>query len=252
MQSLRRAFDLLELMGRAGGEMGISELAEASGLPHPTIHRLLRTLVDLDYARRRPFRRYALGFRLINLGEQARDVLAVWARPFLVRLVEETGETANISMLEGNQLVYLAQVPSRNQMRMWIEAGLRVLPHSTGAGKALLAQLPVAAARAMAERTGLPTRTPHTITDVDSLMAELEVVRQRGYAVDNEEHELGVRCIAVALAHGPTHIALSVSAPASRLDFNAGPSVAGKIVAVAAALSESLDPVVSWMPKATL
>jgi IclR family acetate operon transcriptional repressor len=233
-------------MAGAGGEMGISELAEASGLPHPTIHRLLRTLVDLDYVRQRPSRRYELGLRLVSLGEKARDILAVWARPSLARLVEETGETANLSLLEGDELVYVAQVPSQNQMRMWIEVGLRVLPHSTGAGKALLAQLRTAEARAIIERTGLPVRTQHTIADLDAFMAELEVVRQRGYAVDDEEHELGVRCIAVALAIGPAYVALSVSGPASRLDTNVEPTVAATMVDVAANLSKTFDGAISW------
>ena len=241
VQSLKRAFDLLELMAAAGGEMGISELAQASGLPHPTIHRLLRTLVDLGYVRQRSSRRYALGVRLVGLGEKARYILTVWARPSLARLVDETGETANLSLLEGDELVYLAQVPSQKQMRMWIEVGLRVLPHSTGAGKALLAQLPGAKAREIVERTGLPTRTPRTITDADALMAELEIVRRRGYAVDDEEHELGVRCIAVAITNAPAPIALSVSGPASRLDANAELVVATKMIAVATDFSRSLD-----------
>ena len=142
VQSLERAFDLLERMADAGGEVGLSELAASSGLPLPTIHRLMRTLVSCGYVRQQPNRRYALGPRLIRLGESAARLLGTWARPYLARLVEETGETANMALLDGDEIVYVAQVPSKHSMRMFTEVGRRVLPHSTGVGKALLAHTP--------------------------------------------------------------------------------------------------------------
>src|SRR5690348_2502342 len=128
--------DLLEALADAGGELGLSELAQASGLPQPTIHRLLRTLVARGYARQLPSRRYSLGPRLMFLGDIASQLLRVWARPDLSRLVEHTGETANMALLEGDEVVYVAQVPSRNSMRMFTEVGRRVQPHCTGVGKA--------------------------------------------------------------------------------------------------------------------
>ncbi|SCF75695.1 IclR family transcriptional regulator, acetate operon repressor, partial [Streptomyces sp. Ncost-T6T-2b] len=142
VQSLERAFDLLERMADAGGEVGLSELSASSGLPLPTIHRLMRTLVVCGYVRQQPNRRYALGPRLIRLGESASRLLGTWARPYLSRLVEETGETANMALLDGDEIVYVAQVPSKHSMRMFTEVGRRVLPHSTGVGKALLARHP--------------------------------------------------------------------------------------------------------------
>lgn len=142
VQSLERAFDLLERMADAGGEVGLSELSASSGLPLPTIHRLMRTLVACGYVRQQPNRRYALGPRLIRLGESASRLLGTWARPYLARLVEETGETANMALLDGDEIVYVAQVPSKHSMRMFTEVGRRVLPHSTGVGKALLAGFP--------------------------------------------------------------------------------------------------------------
>ena len=111
VQSLERAFDLLERMADAGGEVGLSELSASSGLPLPTIHRLMRTLVACGYVRQQPNRRYALGPRLIRLGESSSRLLGTWARPFLARLVEETGETANMALLDGDEIVYVAQVP---------------------------------------------------------------------------------------------------------------------------------------------
>jgi IclR family acetate operon transcriptional repressor len=217
VQSLERAFALLEHMADAGGETGLSELAGRSGLPLPTIHRLMRTLVACGYVRQQPNRRYALGPRLIRLGESAARPLATWARPHLARLVEATGETANMALLDGDDAVYVAQVPSRHSMRMFTEVGRRVLPHSTGVGKALLAGLPDHEVRALLRRTGMPPATERTITTPDAFVEALRTVRERGFAVDDNEQEIGVRCIAVLVPDSPTAAAISVSGPAGRV-----------------------------------
>lgn len=217
VQSLERAFDLLERMADAGGEVGLSELSASSGLPLPTIHRLMRTLVSCGYVRQQANRRYALGPRLIRLGESASRLLGGWARPWLARLVEETGETANMALLDGDEVVYVAQVPSKHSMRMFTEVGRRVLPHSTGVGKALLADLPPEEARALLTRTGMPAATERTITSPDAFLTALEDVRRKGYAMDDNEQELGVRCIAVSVPGSPTAAAISISGPAGRV-----------------------------------
>jgi IclR family acetate operon transcriptional repressor len=217
VQSLERAFALLEHMADAGGETGLSELAASSGLPLPTIHRLMRTLVACGYVRQQANRRYALGPRLIRLGESAARPLATWARPHLARLVEETGETANMALLDGDEVVYVAQVPSRHSMRMFTEVGRRVLPHSTGVGKALLAGLPDREVRGLLGRTGMPAATERTITTPDAFLAALATVREVGFAVDDNEQEIGVRCIAVRVPASPTPAAISVSGPAGRV-----------------------------------
>ncbi|GAB2807447.1 IclR family transcriptional regulator [Streptomyces daliensis] len=217
VQSLERAFDLLERMADAGGEVGLSELSSSSGLPLPTIHRLMRTLVACGYVRQQPNRRYALGPRLIRLGESASRLLGTWARPYLARLVEETGETANMALLDGDEVVYVAQVPSRHSMRMFTEVGRRVLPHSTGVGKVLLAHTPPEEVRALLTRTGMPAATEKTITTPDGFLHALEQVRDAGYAVDDNEQEIGVRCIAVSVPDSPTAAAISISGPAGRV-----------------------------------
>ena len=112
VQSLQRAFELLERLADAGGEASLSELAASSGLPMPTIHRLIRTLVTLGYVRQNTNRRYALGARLIRLGENASLQFGTWARPLLAELVDEVGETANLAVLERDEVVYVAQVAS--------------------------------------------------------------------------------------------------------------------------------------------
>ncbi|MER6419363.1 IclR family transcriptional regulator [Streptomyces sp. NPDC001137] len=240
VQSLERAFDLLERMADAGGEVGLSELSASSGLPLPTIHRLMRTLVACGYVRQQANRRYALGPRLIRLGESAARLLGTWARPYLARLVEETGETANMALLDGDEIVYVAQVPSKHSMRMFTEVGRRVLPHSTGVGKALLANTPDDEVRALLSRTGMPAATDRTITTPEGFLAALEEVRRDGYAVDDNEQEMGVRCLAVSVPNSPTAAAISISGPAGRVTEAATDKIVPVLQQVAVELSEAL------------
>ncbi|WP_367136344.1 IclR family transcriptional regulator [Saccharothrix sp. HUAS TT1] len=238
VQSLRRAFDLLERLADAGGEASLSELAATSGLPLPTIHRLIRTLVALGYVRQNTNRRYALGSRLIRLGEGASRQFGTWARPFLAQLVDQVEETANLAVLDGDEVVYVAQVPSRHSMRMFTEVGRRVLPHGTGVGKAMLAQLPRDEVRALLARTGLPAYTPNTITDPDELLAALDRIAAQGYALDESEQELGVRCIAVPLRGAPTPAAISVSGPDSRLTKDSAARILPQVLDTAGLLAD--------------
>jgi IclR family acetate operon transcriptional repressor len=219
VQSLERAFTVLELVAAHPGAMSISELATASALPPPTLHRLARTLVDLGYLRQEASRRYALGPRLALLANSSSAQLSAAALQHLARLVDEIGETANLAMLDGDLVAYVAQVPGRHSMRMFTEVGRRVHPHCTAVGKALLARATDEAVLALLERTGLPQQTPHTVTDAAVLVAQLEQVRRLGYAIDEGEQEVGVRCVAVAVAvPGSTlQLALSVSGPAPRM-----------------------------------
>ncbi|MEE1753844.1 IclR family transcriptional regulator [Streptomyces sp. SP18CS02] len=240
VQSLERAFDLLERMADAGGEVGLSELSASSGLPLPTIHRLMRTLVACGYVRQQPNRRYALGPRLIRLGESASRLLGTWARPYLARLVEETGETANMALLDGDEIVYVAQVPSKHSMRMFTEVGRRVLPHSTGVGKALLAHAPAEEVRALLARTGMPAATEKTITTPEGFLEALEQVRAAGYAVDDNEQEIGVRCLAVPVPNSPTAAAISISGPAGRVTEAATEKIIPVLQEVAQELSAAL------------
>jgi IclR family acetate operon transcriptional repressor len=196
--------------------------------------------VACGYVRQQANRRYALGPRLIRLGEGASRLLGTWARPFLAELVEATGETANMALLDGDEVVYVAQVPSRHSMRMFTEVGRRVLPHSTGVGKALLAGLPPQEVRALLARTGMPAATEHTITEPGAFLAELERIRALGYAVDDNEQEVGVRCLAVTVPDSPTAAAISISGPAGRVTEAATDKIVPVLHDVARQLSAAL------------
>ncbi|MBE0010415.1 MULTISPECIES: IclR family transcriptional regulator [unclassified Arthrobacter] len=218
VQSVERVFELLELITDAGGEVSLSELSSSTDLPLPTIHRLLRTLVTKGYARQLPNRRYALGPRLIRLGEGANKQLGALARPQLKHLVDSLGETSNMAVLDSDMVIYIAQVPSPHSMRMFTEVGRRAHTHDTGVGKAILAQLSNDAVRSIVARAGMPTPTEKSLKTIDELLAELDLIRERGYSIDEQEQELGVRCFAMAVPNAPTPSAISVSGPVSRVD----------------------------------
>lgn len=204
-------------MADAGGRIGLSELADRVGFPKPTVHRLVRTLVALDYVRQEPNRDYALGPRLVRLVDASSRLLGLWATPHLREVVDELGESANLAMLEGYHVVDISQVAGRHAMRMVSEVGSKAYPHCTAAGKAMLAELPPEQVKAIVQRTGMPRFTSATITDLAALRSELTLIHDQGYATDDEEQELGVRCVAVAVPGMPVRAAVSISAPLTRM-----------------------------------
>ena len=217
VQSVDRALDVLEALARGEKPIGVAELAELTGLPQGTVHRLLQSLQLRGYVRRDASRKYSLGTAAVGLADAAQRALARGARPFLAELVALSGETANLAVLEGDDVVYVAQVSSPHTLRMFAEVGRHVPPHSTAVGKVLLAALPRERALGIVRRTGLPARTPATITDLDAFAAELDLVAAQGWAADEEEQEIGVRCVAVPVGPpGATSAATSLSGPADR------------------------------------
>jgi IclR family acetate operon transcriptional repressor len=238
VQSVDRALDLLEVLaeatrsgtpGRAdapGEGLALSQIAARTGLPFGTIHRLLRTLAARGYVRQGADRRYALGTALLRLRAAGEPLLGPGAEPYLSRLVDSSGETANLAVMEGEAVVYVAQVPSPRRLRLFAEVGRRVLPHCTAVGKVLLAQWPDADAARLLARTGMPARTPRTHTGTEEMLAELAVVRARGYALDLGEEELDVQCVAVPVRDADrVAAAVSVSGPAARMSLpEPGPS----------------------------
>lgn len=216
VQSVDRALQLLDALADLGGMASLSDLVMRTELPVATIHRLIGTMRDAGYVRQEANRHYALGVRLVRLGESASRLVGDWVQPTLKRLVEGTGETANMAMLDGDQAVYMAGVPSPHMMRMFTEVGARVGIHNTAVGKALVACLDDATIMRMLEQRGMRPETERTITDPEQFLSHIREVRENGYATDEQEKETGVRCVAVARVVGSTPIALSVSGPEAR------------------------------------
>lgn len=217
VQSVERTFELLEAMSDLGGSAGLVQLAKRLRLPPTTTHRLVRTLVDLGYVCQGPSREYSLGPRLMRLGEHAGRLLGSWALPHLRGLVDEVGESANLALLDGDHIVYAAQVPGRHAMRMFTEVGKSAPAHCTAVGKAMLAGLPADEAIALVSMSRMRPQTTNTIVTAEGFRQELELVRSLGYAVDNEEQEIGVRCVAVALPGRSPRAAISLSGPSPRM-----------------------------------
>jgi IclR family acetate operon transcriptional repressor len=223
VQSLGRALEILELLSRSEGELGVTEIGAEVGLAGGTVHRLLSTLIFHGYARQNPqTRKYTLGLKALTLASSARNRLGPLAHPFLTELMEVSQESSNLAGLDKNSVVYIEQVPAPRMVRMFTEPGNHLPLHSTGTGKVLLAYQPQEVIDSVIRQTGLPGFTPHTITDAELLKDELGRVRKQGYAIDSEEMEEGVRCLAAPVFSSDGHIlvAMSISGPASRLGQN--------------------------------
>jgi IclR family acetate operon transcriptional repressor len=216
VQSVTRALALLDIVEAAGGVLGISEMANQSSLPVGTTHRLAHTLVASGYLRQLPDRRYCLASRLITLGTSANALIGMRARPVLRDLTDRTGESANLAVLSANSAEYVAQVPGFHSMRTFTEVGRRVPLHSTGVGKALLSMLSNHQVRHILKTSDLTSYTPTTITRMDALLDDIESIRTQGYALDDGEMEIGVRCVAVPL-RAASLLAVSVSGPTVRM-----------------------------------
>jgi len=217
-QTVHRALDIVELVAAQPRGVSLTEVATALDVSAPTVHRVCRTLVERGYLRQLADRRYTLGSRLVPLGTAARRLTGVDAETILADLVSEIGETANLAVLTGYQAEYVAQAPSQFSMRMFTEVGRRVDLHSTGVGKALLAQLDDPTVESIILRAGMTKRTEHTIATSTALAAALDEVRRLGYALDAQEQELGVICVAVAVpTPPPAWMAVSVSGPLTRM-----------------------------------
>jgi DNA-binding IclR family transcriptional regulator len=222
VQSVERTLDILESLVDFASEVGLVEISQAVTLPLATVHRLLGTLIRRGYVKQnRQNRKYSLGFRALQMGNDMRQrfSLRLEARPFLHRLMERTGESANLAVLDDGEVVYIDQAQSSKILRMFTQLGNRVPAHSTGSGKVMLAFGPPEAAEGVLRRYGMPRRTSRTITEAGRFAEELVRIRTQGFALDDEEHEDGVRCLAVPVRDGSGQVvaSLSVSGPATRL-----------------------------------
>lgn len=241
VQSVQRTVQLIEALSAAGGQASLSELVTATQLPLSTVHRLLATLALHGLVRQTSTRLYALGPRFLNYGEVVRHNMSTWAHPVLHDLTQQTAETANLAILSNDRVTYLAQSPSLHTMRTFTEVGKQVDPHCTGVGKALMSQLEDDTVRAIVQHTGMAPKTTRTITTETKLIDEMARIRAQGYAIDDGEQEVGVRCIAVPLPVHGVQLAVSISGPSARVTHKRVPEVAPMVVEAAARLAEIVN-----------
>ncbi|MEM6906123.1 MAG: IclR family transcriptional regulator C-terminal domain-containing protein [Pseudomonadota bacterium] len=222
VRSLTRALSLMRHLAASGDGMTLTELSEAAGLPPSTTHRLLTTLESERFVRPDPqgglWRIGVAAFFVGSAFARSRDTLTL-VRPYLRRLMEMSGETANLFLESDGEAVCIGQIESRHAMRAITGVGGRVRLHSSGAGKALLAHMDQNRRNMLLTTLSVNQITPNTVTDRAEIDRMLDEVRAKGFALDDEEHALGLRCVAAPLfdEFGHAVAAVSVSGPSARI-----------------------------------
>jgi DNA-binding IclR family transcriptional regulator len=221
------------------------EVVEQTGLVAPTAHRLLRALVDHGLlAQEVATKAYRPGLKLFELSSYVVQGLELRheAQPELRQLSQETDETVHLAVLDEGEVVYIDKFETAQTIRMYSEVGKRAPAHCTGVGKVLLANLPAEEFRRVIRQRGLRGYTGTTITSVGVLEHELAVINERGYAIDDGEHEPEIRCVACPIRDhtGRVVAATSVTAPASRMSLARVEALAPLVLGRADRISERL------------
>jgi len=225
VQTIERVSSLLDILGQSPQGISIRELSARIKLPKGTTHRLLSSLSYFGYVRQdSKTRNYFLGFKLVELGNLLLSQLDLRreAEPFLRDLAERIKETVHMVFLDRGEIVYIDKVEldhNPSGLRMASRIGLRNPAHSSAVGKVLLSHLPEEELNGLIKEKGLPKRTENTITDFIQLKEHLKAVRTQGYAVDDEENEKGIRCVAAPIYNevGRAVAAVSISGPAFQI-----------------------------------
>jgi IclR family acetate operon transcriptional repressor len=245
VQSLTRGLQLLQRLGEAEGGVMLTDLAQTVGLPNSTTHRLLTTLEAMGFARQTPdLGLWQVGveaFRTGNAFLRGRDVVEQ-ARPHLYHLMEEAGETANLALLHEDRAVMVYQVECHEMMRMIVHIGGAVPLHASGVGKAMLAAMGDEEVKALLHRHGLTRYTSHTVDSPARLAQDIAASRARGFALDDEEHAVGLRCAAAAILdeEGRPLGAISISGPAARLSRERLLELGSRVAREAASITREL------------
>ncbi|MDH3247796.1 MAG: IclR family transcriptional regulator [Acidimicrobiia bacterium] len=243
---LNKALDLIEVLA-SSDQLTVAELSSAAGVNKAAAYRILNTFERRGYALRTSdeIRRYSLGPAMRTLARDTvspRDLLMT-ARPMLQSLWERYGETVNLGVMSNDRILYLDILESDQGLRTSVNVGALDRLHSTALGKAMLAALPVARAKEILSRTDMVAKTSRTITSLEEMLEELEHVRERGYALDDEENEPGARCVAAAIIdpHDGPIGALSVSGPSWRLPDEAVQTIGFHLVALSSEVAEQVS-----------
>ena len=234
---VRSTFRILEELSKSGA-LGLNEVTQRTGVSKSTVFRVLTTLTQLGYVVRDSHHNYCVNHTLAGLVSEGAtlETLRGAALPHMLRLRDEYGETVNLGQLQHDKVTYVEVVPSEYALRLHERPGAVVAVHATALGKAILAFSPQDLVDGLVRHRELQMFTRHTITDPDELLAELQRVHERGYALDRGETSLLATCVAAPIldAHGMALAALSISGPSSRFNPRTNsPVVEGLLVATA-------------------
>ena len=240
-----RAAQILDSFGFDHQELSVSEIGAKTGLHRSTAHRILMALEYNDLIKQNPDTgKYHLGIKLFKLGHQAVSQLNLReiCRPFLMRIMNETQETVHLAVLDDDQVLYLDKVEGPHALRMPSRVGRHIPTYCTSLGKAMLSCLDDHKVKNIFRSRVLRSYTVNTVKTLDRLLTDLRVIRRRGYSVDNEEIEIGLRCVGAPIKDhtGAMVGAISTAAPSARLAAQKIPGVGRLVMAVAAEISEQL------------
>lgn len=244
VQSLGRALSILERLAEADG-MTLTDLAQSVGLAPSTTHRLLTTLQQHRFAAfDEEYGVWVIGVGAFNVGNaflRNRRIVTL-GRPVMRRLMEDVGETVNLAVQDQNELVYVTQFESHAPMRAFFRPGRRAPMHASAVGKAMLAEMDEHRLTEVLHQKGMPRFTEKTIVDPAELRRELVRIRERGWAVDDEEHTVGMRCVAATIhnEHGEVIAGISLSGPSVRVTENRLGELGARILAAANAITEQI------------
>ena len=221
-QSLTRALNLLARLSETPSGLSLTDLSYQLGMPTATVHRLLSTFEEFDFVEQHAEQGlWFVGLKAFTVGNaflHRRDFVAS-ARPHMRALVDQCGETVNLGVIDDGEAVFISQVESREVMRMIVRLGSRSPIHASGVGKALLANMSEQGLTHILQQRGLARYTERSIDNPTQLRDELQRIRQLGYALDDEEHAIGLRCVASAIfdENGQALAAISLSGPKARV-----------------------------------
>lgn len=243
--SVQRAIDILNLFDNQTSELGTTEIARALGLHKSTAASLVSTLAANGFLNQNPeTRKYRLGLKLVERAFAMLDQIEIRriAYPALQQLRDQWNETVNLAILDGPAVVFIERMLGTKALGMRSEVGRREPAHSTALGKAILSCYPLADVQAFIAAYGLCAVTPKTITSPDKFLAELDKAREQGYAIDDEENEIGGRCVAVPIFDhtGKVIAAVSISAPTARLPLDDVPQAGAMVRETAKTISRNL------------
>ncbi len=245
IRSVDRALDILECIAGQNGALTVDQIVAATGLPKTTAFRILATLTSRRLLERdEPTQTYRLGMLALVIGARAMGDLDLRraARPHLQQLVDDTGETVHLSILSEDKALCIDKLDASRSMRMASFVGFLDPLHCSGVGKALLAFQDEPTRQHLLDGMRYEPHTPHTITDRAGLAAQIEEIRARGYAIDDEEIEEGLRCVAAPIRDhsGRVIAAVSISGPTTRVTEESPNTLAAALEACAQSISREL------------